>query len=501
LVACQLPSPQPPAAASVPASTPQSLAENPAEETVALEDATRQELQSNPLPSPDPAGATASVSTPKSPSRKSEKETAKPQDTAKLTQPSDTQDTSPSDKEQVNKRGISLQDGQPDDLWQRIRENLSWQQTESVKIDKARAHYLKQSNYLPMMSERADYYLYYIVEEVQKRNMPVEIALIPMIESTLDPFATGPSGAAGLWQIMPKTGSHLGLEQDSWYDGRQSVRDSTKVALDYLETLHKEFGEDWFLALAAYNSGAGNVARAQQANRKKGLNTDYWSLKLPRHTTNYVPKLIALAQIVAEPERFDVSIPAVDNAPSFEVVDTGTRLQLTQAAKLAEVDVDTLRALNAGQLRETIAPSRPQEILVPVGTAEIFEYNISKLSPEQLVQWKTYRIQPGDNLGRIAQKFDIDVAVLQDVNSLHGSSIQAGDTLKIPGDGALDLSGSSKSSGDTAAQDYRVRKGDSLHRIAGKFKVSIDDIVAWNALDPGAYLKPGQELKLYLEGS
>lgn len=395
---------------------------------------------------------------------------------------------------------VKAKEQHPDDLWQRIRQDLSWQQTKSVRIDKARDAYLRHAGHVPSVAHRADYYLYYIVEEVQKRHMPVEIALIPMLESSMDPFASSASGAAGLWQIMPETGIHLGLEQDSWYDGRQALRDSTQVALDYLETLYKEFDDDWFLALAAYNSGAGNIARARAANEEKGLDTDYWSLKLPRQATNYVPKLIALAQIVAEPERFDVKFPAVENAPSFEVVDTGGLLQMSQAAELAGIDMDTLRALNPGQLREMISPGRPLEILLPVGAANTFEFNIAKLSPEALVQWKTYQIKPGDSLGLIAQKFDIDVAVLQEVNSLHGSQIQAGDTLKIPGESIIDLSHALASDNDAAAQGYLVRKGDSLYDIAGRFKVSINDIVAWNALDPNAYLKPGQKLKLYPKG-
>jgi membrane-bound lytic murein transglycosylase D len=395
-------------------------------------------------------------------------------------------------------RGIGVD--QPDDLWERIRQDLSWQETESVRIDKARNNYLRQDNYMPMVSERADQYLYYIVEEVEKRNMPMEIALIPMIESALDPFARGPSGAAGLWQIMPKTGAHLGLDQDSWYDGRQAVRDSTQVALDYLESLYEQFGEDWFLALAAYNAGAGRVSRAQQANKAKGLSTDYWSLNLPRHTTYYVPKIIALAQIVAEPERFDVVIPEVQNAPAFEVVDTGTQLQLAKAAQLAEVDIDTLRALNPGQLRETTSPDRPPEILLPIGSADIFEYNIAKLSPDQLVEWKTYKIKPGDNLGQIAQKFDIDVEVLQEINRIRGSMINAGDYLKIPGAPSIDATIAAASDGNTKSQGYEVREGDSLYRIAGRFKVSVDQIIAWNDLDRRAYLKPGQQLKLYPKG-
>lgn len=390
---------------------------------------------------------------------------------------------------------------EPDDLWERIRQDLRWQHTEGARIDKARNEFLRQSNYLPMVADRADYYLYYIVEEVQKRNMPVEIALIPILESSMDPFASASNGAAGLWQIMPETGIRLGLEQHSSYDGRHALTDSTTVALDYLETLHKKFDNDWFLALAAYNSGSGTVERARAANAAQGLGTDYWSLKLSHHTTNYVPKLIALAQIVAEPERFDVHIPTVENAPSFEVVDTDGPLRMSQAAELAGVDLDTLRALNPGQLRDSISPGGPPEILVPFGSANRFEHNIAQISPEELVQWKTYRIKPGDSLSQIARMFDTDVALLQEVNSMRGSSIQAGDTLKIPGAGVEESAPTSTLNETVAAQGYLVRKGDSLYGIAGKFKVSVKDIVTWNSLDPAAYLKPGQKLKLSPEGS
>ncbi|CAA0119380.1 Membrane-bound lytic murein transglycosylase D [Halioglobus japonicus] len=379
---------------------------------------------------------------------------------------------------------------EPDDVWQRMRDDMQWQQTDDVRIDKAREGYLRHVNHIPLVAGKADNYLYYVVEEVQKRNMPVELALVPMVESDWDPFAASYSGAAGLWQIMPATGTHLGLSQDSWYDGRMSVRDSTKVALDYLEELYHQFDQDWFLALAAYNSGAGNIARARKANEAQGLSTDYWSLKLRRQASDYVPKVIALAQIVAEPERYEVELPAVENAPSFEVVEIGRQLQLSKAAELAGIDVETLRALNPGQLRETLSPRQPFELLVPVENATHFEANIATLSPEELVQWQTYKIKPGDSLSGIASAFDIDVQVLQDINSLQGSKIKAGDVLKIPG------------SSDEAPppQGYLVRAGDSLSRIAGKFNVSVDDLIDWNSLDPSAYLKPGQELKLYVKG-
>lgn len=391
-------------------------------------------------------------------------------------------------------------DKQPDDLWERIRHDLSWQTMQSPLVDSARKEFLRQPNYLPDVSNRADYYLYYIVEEVKKRDMPMEIALIPMVESSLNPLASGPAGAAGLWQIMPATGIHLGLERTSGYDGRKDLQESTTVALDYLERLHEEFGGDWLLALAAYNSGAGNVTRAREANEAKGLDTDFWSLNLPGHTREYVPKVIALAQIVADPDRFGVDIPSVENAPAFEVADTEKPLELAEAAKLAGVDIDILRALNPGQLGKSIAPNQSGEILLPVGTRNRFEYNIAQLTPEELVQWKTYRIKSGDNLGDIARRFDTDVTVLQEVNGIRGSGIRAGDTLKIPGDGSAESGPTPASEKAATPQGYRVCKGDTLSSIARKFNVSISDIVAWNALAPGAYLQPGQQLTIHSTG-
>ena len=352
---------------------------------------------------------------------------------------------------------------QPDDLWERIRLDLSWQNMQSPQVDSARKQFLRQPNYLPDISNRADYYLYYIVEEVKRRDMPMEIALIPLVESSLNPFASGPAGAAGLWQIMPATGTHLGLERNSVYDGRKDLQDSTTVALDYLESLYEEFDEDWLLALAAYNSGAGNVTRAREANEARGLDTDFWSLNLPGHTREYIPKVIALAQILADPERFDVDIPAVENAPSFEVVDTEKPLEMAQAAKLAGVDIDTLRALNPGQLGKSVAPNQSGELLLPVGTRNRFEYNIAQLSPEELVQSKTYRIKAGDSLGAIASKFDTEVALLQEVNGIHGSNIHAGDTLKIPGDGNVDSS--QKSAPNTAGPAPRPQRATVYARV------------------------------------
>ena len=381
-------------------------------------------------------------------------------------------------------------DEPPDDVWERIRLELNWQDIDHARVDKARARFLQQHNYVPAAQDRANYYLHHIVEEVDNRDMPMEITLLPMIESNLNPFAVSRSGAGGLWQIMPRTGTHLGLTQDSWYDGRHALRDSTTGALDYLEKLHKRFDNDWLLALAAYNCGASNVRRAQRNNKAKGLNTDYWSLNLPLETHNYVPKLLALVQIVANPEKFNVTIPAVDNSPSFEVVEIEQPMHLVKAAQLAGVDINALRALNPGRLRGAVSAQGRSELLLPIGTLDQFETGIAQAGPEALMRWESYQIQPGDSLGYIAAQFNTRVVLLQQLNSIEGTKIRAGETLNIP-------ISNSRSSEQAVAQDYRVRKGDSLHRIADKFNISVSDIVTWNALDPEAYIRPGQQLTLY----
>lgn len=386
----------------------------------------------------------------------------------------------------------------PADLWERIRESLSWQEIENQKVDRAVDHYLRQPGYMPMVSERSSLYLYYIVEEVQKRGMPMEIALVPLVESTMDPFSVSPNAAAGLWQIMPATGEHLGLQQDWWFDGRRAVRDSTEVALDYLEDLNQRFDGDWLLTLAAYNAGAGRVARAQQRNRERGLSDDYWSLELPRETRRYVPKVLALTQIIAEPESYDLAIPPVPNEPAFEVASTGGQIELAVAADLAQVDIDTLRELNPGQLRWATAPDRPPELLVPLGTAATLEAGATRLTQAERVRWRYYRVRRGDNLGAIAKQFGTSVAQLQRANGINGALIRVGQKLMIPSSDGWVESLASGLAGEPPSLDYQVRAGDSLFRIAGKYGVAVNDIISWNALDPRKYLQPGQRLTLYV---
>ncbi len=390
----------------------------------------------------------------------------------------------------------------PVDLWDRIRRQLSWHDIHNDQVDRARDQFLGQPDFIPVISQRASLYLHYIVEEVEGRGLPIEIALLPIVESTLNPFATSPERAAGLWQIMPATGSYLGMESNWWYDGRRDLRESTRFALDYLESLHQEFDEDWLLALAAYNSGKGRVGRARGSNERAGRPTDYWSLQLPRETRHYVPKLVALAAIIRHSEELGVALPQVPNAPAFEIAATGGQLELLRAAELAGIELSDLRALNPGQLRWATAPEQAQELLLPVGLGSHFEQGIAGLSPDDRVRWQRYRIRRGDSLIRIARQFDTQVGLLKEVNNIRGNRIIAGDIMMIPHGAAWErsLAMAQNSTADKIRRGYRVREGDSLYRIADRFNVTIDDIINWNSLDPGKYLQPGQRLTLYVAG-
>ncbi len=403
-------------------------------------------------------------------------------------------------REASKSSGASVAAHRDADLWRRIQADLSWHQRTGPGVTEARKRYLRQPQLLEVINERAGFYLYYIVEEVERRGLPIELALLPVLESKLDPFATSVSRAAGMWQIMPATGEHLGLQQDWWFDGRRDLRTSTAAALDYLESLHADLGEDWLLAMAAYNAGKGRVLAAMAANERKGKPTDYWSLSLPEETRRFVPRLIALTQIFADPQAYGLELPQLADAPAFTPVQTGGQIELARAAQLAGIELATLRALNPGQLRWATAPAGPQELLLPPGSAEAFAAALAELPAEDRVRWQHYRIRRGDSLGVIARRFNTEVGTLRAANQIRGSMIRAGDTLLIPSGG--DWAGSLAASDDPglSRKGYRVRRGDSLYRIANRFRVSIDDIIDWNSLEPDAYLHPGQQLTLFVEG-
>ena len=392
------------------------------------------------------------------------------------------------------------EDADPSDLWARIRNGMQWEIPDNRQVREARAYYLAQEGYFEAITERGALYLHYIVQEIERRDMPMELALLPLVESSLNPFALSSQQAMGLWQIMPATGQNLGLDSDWWYDGRRDLRQSTAAALDYLEYLHASLEGDWLLAVAAYNGGVGRVGRAVLGNSAHGRRTDFWSLPLPAETRIYVPRLLALSSLLGEPDAWELALPPLANAPAFVPVPTGGQIELARAAELADVDLLVLQALNPGHLRWATSPA-VTELLLPPERAELFRERLARLSPEERVSWQHYQVKRGDTLLRIAQTFNTRVDLLREANNIQDSMIREGATLLIPQGGyaAASLPGQSVAA-QLEARDYKVRRGDSLYRIAGRFKVKVEDLIAWNSLNSRGTIYPGQQLTVYVRG-
>lgn len=384
------------------------------------------------------------------------------------------------------------------DLWSRVRRQLSFEVPDHPEVRRAIAQFQKQRRFAELITPRAERYLYYLVTEVERRGLPMDLALLPLVESSLDPFAYSYQRAAGLWQFMPATADELGMRRDWWFDARLDVRESTRYALDLLSDYHAEFGGDWFLALAAYNGGKYRLRRAIARNKEHGEPSDYWSLSLPRETRRYVPRLLAIAKLIGEGgSQFE--LPPIANQPAFSAVSTGGQIELLRVADIGGMSLNELRSYNPGQLRWATAPRGSGEVLVPIEHAARTRRALDQLPREERVTWERYRIRSGDSLIRIARKFDTQVGLLREVNNLRGNMIRAGDTLMIPNNetwrDSLSLSRTEKRG---IERRYKVRSGDSLYTIARRFNLDMADLISWNQLDPGRYLQPGQSLTLYL---
>lgn len=369
--------------------------------------------------------------------------------------------------------------------------------------------YQKNQEYLDRVFNRSSRYIHYIAEQIEARGMPMEIALLPVVESAYDPFAYSHGRAAGLWQFIPGTGRRYGMKQNWWYDGRRDVVASTEGALDYLEVLAKQFDNDWLLAIAAYNSGEGNVHRAIRRHRRAGKPIDFWSLSrlLPRETRSYVPKLLAVSRLVLDPQRYGVTLPRIPNEPYFAVMETKGQLDLALAAELAGVSLDEIYALNPGYNRWATDPAGPNRVLVPVRAAADFAQNLAALPPSEQVRWERYRIRNGDSLSVIARKFHTTQSLIRQVNNLRGSTIRAGKYLMIPraskGASAYTQSAEARLARTKAQprgserRTYRVQHGDSLWSIARMFGVNTRSLAKWNGMAPRDTLSAGRELVIW----
>lgn len=386
----------------------------------------------------------------------------------------------------------------PPDLWDRIRNGFSMPNLSSALVQDRQIWYASQPSYVKRMVERSKRYLYYIVEELEKRGMPTELALLPMVESAFNPMAYSRSHASGLWQFIPSTGKNYNLEQNSWYDGRRDIVASTSAALDYLQFLYEMHG-DWHLALASYNWGENAVARAIEKNKAKGLPTDYLSLNMPTETRYYVPKLQALKNIIASPHAFGVDVEPVPNTPYFVTVERTQDIDVRLAAKLADVPLSEFLALNPAHNRPVIVANGTPALVLPADKAKIFLANL-ELHDEPLVSWQRYTFKRGDKLEQLAARHGITLARLKQVNGIgRGTKVGAGYQLLLPRKGALleplPAMYQPPTAADTRASArklrYTVQRGDTLQKIALRYQVSADDLRKWNRI---GRLAAGQQL-------
>lgn len=409
-----------------------------------------------------------------------------------------------------------------DNLWSRIKSGYAIPNVKSQYTTNHETWYASRPDYLKRMLDRSQKYLFHIVEEVEKRGMPTEIALLPMIESAFNPQAYSRSAASGIWQFIPSTGKSFGLQQNWWVDNRRDVTAATSAALTYLQKLHGMFGT-WDLALAAYNAGEGTVQRAINKNRSQGLPTDYQSLSLPPETKNYVPKLQAIKNIVTHPERFGLQINPIPNRAYFARVTTPKQIDAKLAAQLAEISYEEFSSLNPSYNRPVITSTNDKhQLLLPVWAAERFVNNLANYD-KPLTNWQTYNAKRGERMENIAQKFGINVAQLRSVNGLSSANkVGSAQAMLVPAsanenankqsDDSLILTESidvakleQNSINDDAEQKsepklstpllHKVKRGDTLHALANKYDVDSKSIIKLNGLK-SSQLKLGQTIKI-----
>jgi membrane-bound lytic murein transglycosylase D len=320
-----------------------------------------------------------------------------------------------------------------DDIWSVLRQEFVLNHHEDDPLVQAQIEwFMTHQDFLLNSAERASPYLYYILQQARKRHLPVEIVLLPMIESAFNPFAYSPAGASGIWQMMPETASGYGIHADWWYDGRRDVITSTKAALNYLSYLGSFFDNNWFLALAAYDTGEGNVLSAIKRNIRDGYNTDFWSLPLAQETKDYVPRLLALAEIIAHPERYPVYFPPVHNAPYLAQIDIGEQIDLKRAANFAGMSMKRLMQLNPGYNHATTSPNGPHKLVLPIENVAQFSENLVMLPSYLKTNKDFYRVKSGDTLRTIASQFHSTASALRKMNQLASNRVATGRNLLVP---------------------------------------------------------------------
>ncbi|WP_245770411.1 lytic transglycosylase [Marinospirillum alkaliphilum] len=394
------------------------------------------------------------------------------------------------------------------DLWDRLRANFAMDiSSNDPRVLAEMAWYRRHPGYMDRVAQRASRYMFHVIEEIERRGLPGELALLPIVESAYDPFAYSHGRASGMWQFIPGTARHFGLENNWWYDGRRDILASTDAALTYLTQLNRRF-DDWHLALASYNAGGGNVNRALRHNRNAGGNGTFWELNtLPAETRAYVPKMVALARLIADPEANGINLTSIPNRPYFVAVDTNGQIDLALAAELADISMNELYLLNPGFSQWATSPEGPHRLLVPVESAELLAANLADLPPRQRMSWQRYRVQQGDSLLTVSRRFNTTPSMIRDANQLRGDIIRAGHELLIPipsqdarsyalsEDQRLQRRQNVARNGQRV--EHVVRSGDSFWLLARRHGVSVRELASWNNMAPGDPLMPGQRLVIW----
>ncbi|WP_370681855.1 transglycosylase SLT domain-containing protein [Comamonas sp. GB3 AK4-5] len=396
----------------------------------------------------------------------------------------------------------------PADLWERIRRGFAMPDLEQDLVQNHEQWYSSRPDYIQRMTERSSKYLFHIVEELERRDMPTELALLPYIESAFNPQAVSSAKAAGMWQFMPATGTYFDLKQNAFRDDRRDVLASTRAALDYLQKLHGMFG-DWHLALAAYNWGEGSVGRAIKRNQALGLGTSYAELNMPAETRNYVPKLQAVKNIIARPETFSTELPLIENHPYFQAVDLNRDIDIALAAKLADVREEDFRALNPSLHKPVILAAGTPQILLPWDNANIFRRNLDAYDKGQFASWTVWVLPRTMSTADAAQRVGMSEYDLRNVNNIPPRMlIKSGSALMVPRTSAMDADVSGQVA-DTARIAFapevvtrrstvKARKGDTIISLARRYNISSSEVVSWNDLRANTALRAGQSLVVYL---
>ena len=439
-------------------------------------------------------------------------------------------------------------------LWKRMRKGFSIKTISHARIDAQLRWYSVHPQYLERIYDRASPVLYYVLQEIEKAGIPAEIALLPVVESAYQPFAYSHAAASGIWQFIPTTGRAYGLKQNWWYDGRRDLVESTRAGIAYLKKLHNQFG-DWKLALAAYNTGENRVAREIRRNRRRGLPTTFWHLNLPNETRQYVPKLLAVKKIIENPQRYGLDLRYIADQRKIVAVNIGSQIDLAIAAELAGISLEDIYKLNPGFNRWATSPHGPHRLMLPIEVANDFKRKLRKLPKSKRIVWKQYKVSGRQSVSNIARAYNISPSMLKSVNSIRGRYVSAGTTIKIPVSYiaksnytltltqrindkrsqvatrrlsrfgrrqqnsfsrkqgtrryATTTSKTKKSRGYTSRhtdvyrsrRTYRVRRGDTLSKVARRYKVSRRTLARWNRISHRARLRRGQRLVIYSKRS